>query len=170
MNSSTLRPEGGVVRQNAEAPDTASSQARPLSYTDLQNDSLGYAIKRAQVRTYEALFRILGPSALSPARMTALSIVATRPGVNQSELAEMLSITRAGVVKIVDALGSLGYVRRQSIPDDRRSYALRVTNSGLAELRRLNGLMQRHERQIAARITKAERRQLMGLLEKIATE
>lgn len=153
-------------------PDVKPSDAtgdRPLDFADLQNDSLGYAIKRAQLRTYEILFSMLGPDSLSPGRMTALSIVATQPGVNQSVLAEMLGITRAGVVKVVDTLESLGYVERQIVPDNRRSYALRVTGRGLDQLRHLSALTQRYEERIAARITKAERRQLMNLLEKIAT-
>lgn len=162
----------GFEPETAGAPGALAAgdaQSQPLSFLDLQNDSLGYAIKRAQVRTYEMLFSILGPNALPPGRMTALSIVATTPGINQSELAEMLGITRAGVMKVVDSLESLGLIERQKIPDNRRSYALAVTQAGLDELRRLSMLTQHYETLIAARITKAERRQLMDLLNKIAT-
>ena len=141
----------------------------PLSYVDLQRDSLGYSIKRAQVRTYEVLFRVLGPNSLTPGRMTALSIIATQKGINQSVLADMLGITRAGVVKVIDSLQSGGYVRRRPIPEDRRSYLLEVTPEGYAELSRLNVLLRHHEELIAAKLTVRERRQLMALLEKVAS-
>lgn len=168
-SSSSLRREDEAAGPESDAPSAADAHGRPLSFLDLQNDSLGYAVKRAQVRTYEMLFSILGPDALSPGRMTALSIVATKQGINQSELAEMLGITRAGVVKVVDTLESLRFVERQKVPDNRRSYALVVTKAGLDELRRLSVLTQRYEEKIASRISKAERRQLMNLLDKIAT-
>lgn len=168
-SSSSSRREGEAADITPDASNSGDALGRPLSFQDLQNDSLGYTVKRAQVRTYEMLFGILGPDALSPGRMTALSIVATRSGINQSELAQMLGITRAGAVKVVDTLESLGFVERQKIPDNRRSYALVVTPAGLDELRRLSVLTQRYEEKIASRITKAERRQLMSLLDKIAT-
>ena len=142
----------------------------PLKYTDLQRDSLGYAIKRAQVRTYEKLFRLLPANSLTPGRMTALSIIATQDGINQTVLAEMLGITRAGVVKVIDTLESLGFVERQPIPEDRRSHALVVTPQGYAELSRLNQLLRLHEQQIASNLSQDERDQLMSLLEKVAAD
>jgi len=142
----------------------------PLMYVDLQEDSLGYAIKRAQVRSYEVLFRVLGPDSLTPGRMTALSIVANQPGINQTVLAEMLGITRAGVVKVIDTLETRGYVERQAMPDDRRSYALVVTDAGFAELSRLNTLTRRYENLIASKLSPDERRLLMKLLDKVASD
>jgi len=159
VNSSSSSSRGAEVQPDAEPGGDG---------LDLLADSLGYAIKRAQVRTYEVLFGILGPDALSPGRMTALCIIANQPGVNQTVLAEMLGITRAGVVKVVDTLQSLGYVERRAIPNDRRSYALAITNEGRAELARLAALTRRYEEVIASRITQAERRLLIDLLEKIA--
>src|SRR5690606_19790853 len=126
------------------------------------------AIKRAQVRVYEILFGILGPDALSPGRMTALCIIGNQPGVNQTELAEMLGITRAGAVKVIDTLQQLGYVERHAIPGNRRSYALAATEKGLAELKRLTELNRRCEQAISTQLTAHERQTLLELLEKVA--
>lgn len=137
---------------------------------DLLRDSLAYEIKKAQVRSYEVLFELFGPDALSPARMTALCIIGTQPGINQSALADALRVNRASVVKVIDALESVGYVERQSIPDDRRSYALAVTSEGHAELRRLTALSRRYEDIIAAQLTGRERATLIKLLGKVAAD
>lgn len=137
---------------------------------NLLQDSLAYEIKKAQVRTYELLFEHMGPEALSPARMTALCIIGTQPGINQSALADALRVNRASVVKVIDALQSLGYVERQSIPDDRRSYALAVTPQGLQELRRLTAISRRFEQEVAAQLTARERSTLFKLLAKVATD
>jgi len=139
-----------------------------ISDLDITIDSLGYAIKSAQVRIYEKLFQALGPNAISPARLTALNIVSLKPGINQTELAQQLRITRASVVKVVDTLESLGFVQRQAIAEDRRSYALVATELGKSELTRMRKLLQTYEVTIASQLTPAERSQLMALLAKVA--
>ncbi len=171
IQQSTLykcKPLVNNTTSTTEAP--AGVVDPPLNYVDLQRDSLGYAIKRAQIRTYEVLFRVLGPDSLTPGRMTALSIIATQSGINQTVLAEMLGITRAGVVKVIDSLEALGYVERQPIPEDRRSHSLVVTEPGYLELSRLNTLMRRHEKMIASKLSRGERALLMQLLEKVASD
>jgi len=133
-------------------------------------DSLGYEIKKAQVRSYEVLFELLGPDGLSPARVTALCIVGNQPGINQSELAEALRVNRASVVKVIDALAARGYVERQSIPEDRRSYALVVTPSGYEELRRLTVLFRGYDQRLANDLSATERATLMSLLARVAID
>jgi len=135
---------------------------------DLLRDSLGYAIKCAQVRTYEVLFGLLGDNPTTPARMTALCLIARQPGISQSDLAGQLSITRAAVVKVVDTLQARALVKRQPIPGNRRTWALQVTSAGYDELRRLTRLSQEYETRISARLSAAERTQLMALLQRVA--
>jgi len=152
---------------SGHTPPTAADGAK-LADIDLLSDSLGYAIKQAQVRSYEYLYEIFGADTLTPARMTALCLIGTRPGINQSSLAEILRINRASVVKVIDALQALDYVQRDALPADRRSYALRVTPAGHAELRRLTALTRTYEQALAADLTAQERRTLFRLLEKVA--
>tara|TARA_R100001143_G_scaffold60552_1_gene60135 strand:- start:691 stop:1170 length:480 start_codon:yes stop_codon:yes gene_type:complete len=159
-----------LVNSFSSSTDALEVAETPLTYVDLQRDSLGYAIKRAQVRSYDVLFSVMGPESLTPGRMTALSIVATQPGINQTVLADMLGITRAGAVKVIDSLEALGYVERNTMPDDRRSYALGVTQKGLDELKRLNVLNREFEKRIAQRLSSDERRLLMDLLERVAVD
>ncbi|MDP2679113.1 MAG: MarR family transcriptional regulator [Rhodoferax sp.] len=151
------RPSGSSIPEND-----------PFAEMDLLKDSLGYAIKCAQVRTYELLFQMLGPNAITPARLSALSIISTRSSINQSELAAELRITRASVVKVIDTLESLGFVQRQSIAGDRRSYALVVTEQGKNELLGMRQRMDAYELAISSQLTTAERVQLMVLLAKVA--
>lgn len=147
---------------------SSSPENDPFAELDLLKDSLGYAIKSAQIRTYEKLFQMLGPNAISPARLTALSIINTRSGINQSELADALRITRASVVKVIDTLESLGFVERQSMAGDRRSYALVVTEQGKNELLGMRQRMDAYELAISLRLSTVERAQLMALLGKVA--
>jgi len=135
---------------------------------DLLSGTLGYAIKRAQMRSYEVLFSILGPNALTPGRMTALSLIGMQPGITQSALAEQLKINRASVVKVIDALESLDFAERCATEGDRRSYSLRLTKRGNEELQKLHQQIDRYEKAISATLAAGERQLLMELLEKVA--
>ena len=55
--------------------------------------------------------------------------IAGKP-LSPSELADGLHITRAAASYLVDRLVGLGYVSRQSDPDDRRRAVLRIAESG----------------------------------------
>lgn len=152
----------------------AHSEAKGLVSKDppieFQADSLGYAIKRAQVRSYDVFFRVLGPDSISPARMTALSMIGDQDGISQSALAERLGIARASIVKVVDALEAAGLIERKSVPEDRRSYALSLTRIGRTQLIEYGRQVAEVEKALAVRLTESERRQLIELLGKVGRD
>jgi len=170
MNTSNLSGTAGELDQADTVAEAGVASDADLDDINLLQGSLAYEIKKAQVRCYEVLFEHFGPDALSPGRMTALCIIGTQPGINQSALADALRVNRASVVKVIDALESLGYVERQSIPEDRRSYALAVTPTGLEELRRLTKLSRSYETIVASQLTLRERKTLFRLLAKVAAD
>jgi DNA-binding MarR family transcriptional regulator len=159
------KPAGGAATRPTRARAPAEAEA-----PDLLLDSLGYAIKSAQVRTYAVLFRVVGPAQLSPARMTALSLIGSEPGIGQAALAQRLRITAPSMVKVVDALQDMDLVNRESLPDDGRRYALVLTPRGRAKLAECKRLLDEYEREIAARLSDEERATLIRLLDKVATD
>jgi len=52
--------------------------------------------------------------------------------LNQVELGRRLVVTRATVTSVLDKLESKGYVERQNVPDNRRSYHVELTEAGRA--------------------------------------
>lgn len=155
------RPEKTSVRSNG------ADTAMPVPAGMLE-DSLGYAVKRAQVRCEEALVAVLPPD-LSPTRMTALATIEASPGITQSALGLALHIAPPSVVKVVDMLERLGLVQRRESSSDRRMYALVLTDAGRAQLQRCNAVVADCEEQIASKLTKAERALLIELLSRVAT-
>lgn len=136
---------------------------------DLDHDSLGYALRRAQLRTYELYYdMIMGACGLTPAQMTALAHVARRSGLNQAGLAQLLDISGPSALRIVDALEGAGLISREAQEGDRRSYALVMTPLGSDKLRQLSRLVRDFEARIAARMSAAERATLLDLLERVA--
>lgn len=162
-----------------DKPDLSSSFASndridaiedPQSQFDLLNGTLGYAIKRAQMRSVELLGDIINASGLTPAKMTALSLIGTESGISQSALGEKLNINRASVVKVVDTLEVLGFVVRHPTPGDRRSYSLALTNEGKIRLGKLHAQVQEFEKSISSKLSVEERGQLISLLERVAVQ
>lgn len=142
--------------------------ADPLDRFDFQRDSLGYALRRAQMRAYDLFFEMLGAMDLSPARLTALSIIATEPDINQTTLARRLDIAGPSVLKLVDALEASGLIARMDVAGDRRRYSLVVTASGRHKLEALRAQLDAYEAQLAARLSAAQRQQLLQLLGLVA--
>lgn len=136
---------------------------------DFQSDSLGYALRRAQMRTYDLFFETLGELDLTPARLTALSLIATEPGINQAALAKRLDIAGPSALKLVDALEQSGFVSRADVEGDRRRYSLQLTPSGRTLLETVRTAVEAYETRLATRLSKAERAQLLELLSRVGT-
>jgi DNA-binding MarR family transcriptional regulator len=135
---------------------------------DFQRDSLGYTLRRAQMRAYDIFFEMLGASDLSPARLTALSLVATESDINQAKLARRLDIAGPSVLKLVDALEQSGYISRMAVTGDRRRYSLVITSAGRHKLEQMRTALEAYETRLAARLSPDERTQLLALLARVA--
>lgn len=106
---------------------------------------------------------------LSPARLAALSTIDSNPGLSQATLGALLNIAGPSVVKVVDELERLGLVSREA-GNDRRVYALHLTDSGVADVRRYQRAIQNFEKEIASGLTADERTTLIALLGKVAAD
>lgn len=160
-------PKTMPSRKTARPRKTARAEDA-LQALDFQADSLGYALRRAQVRAYDLFFELLGDMDLSPARLTALSLIATQPDINQAALARQLGVAGPSVLKLVDALEAAGLVCRLDVAGDRRRYCLALTATGRHRMESLRERLDAYESRLAAKLTATERKQLMSLLERVA--
>ena len=126
---------------------------------------LGYRLRLAQ----QAVFRDFAASVqgLSPGRVGLLILIDANPGVTQSRLAEAAGRDRSTMVGVVDKLEARSLIERRR-GADRRTNGLWLTRPGRAMLARALRSIARHEQRIAARLSAAERRQLLALLAKIS--
>jgi DNA-binding MarR family transcriptional regulator len=125
---------------------------------------LGYRLRLAQ----QALFRDFAATVaeLSPGRVGILLLIEANPGVTQSRLAQAVSLERSTMVGVLHVLEGRGLVERRR-GEDRRTNGLWLTPGGRSLAGKLKRRIQLHERRAAARLTPAEREQLIGLLEKL---
>jgi DNA-binding MarR family transcriptional regulator len=107
---------------------------------------------------------------LSPAQVGLLRLVATRPGQSQQAIAAQLGTQPTRLVALVDGLEKRGLIERHRNPEDRRLYALELTEDGRALMSRIALASMAHERALTAALTEDERATLHALLTKIADE
>jgi DNA-binding MarR family transcriptional regulator len=125
---------------------------------------LGYRLRLAQ----QALFRDFAASVgeLSPGRVGILLLIEANPGVTQSRLAKAVSIERSTMVGVLHFLAARGLVERRR-GEDKRTNGLWLTATGRDVVGKVKRRVVLHERRVAARLSAAEREQLIGLLEKL---
>ena len=126
---------------------------------------LGYRLRLAQ----QVVFRDFATTVaeLSPGRVGILLLIDANPGVTQSELAHAVGLDRSTMVGLIDTLEDRRLVERRR-GEDRRTNGLWLTRPGRSVLGRLKKRIDLHERRVAARLSSAERAQLIALLEKLA--
>ena len=130
---------------------------------------LGYALRRTQSAVFAdfaSSFAAAGES-VTPGEFGLLVLVERNPGLSQMALARALGIDRSTLVPILDRLQGRRLLRRRSAPDDGRANALALTAAGKTALARFARLVRGHERRIAADLSPAEARTLIGLLDKV---
>jgi DNA-binding MarR family transcriptional regulator len=129
---------------------------------------VGYALRRAQLAVFDEFMAAFAELGLRPAQYAVLVLLEHTPGLKQSEVASALGIQRANFVALFDGLERRGLASRCPTPNDRRSYALYLTESGKETLARANRLEAAHEAQIDARLGPGGREQLLRLLRQVA--
>jgi len=139
-----------------------------IDYLDL-DQHLGYALRRAQVASFDAFYRATAGAGITPPRFTALVILQANPGISQSTLGEVLGTARSGAMLLIDWLEAQGLAERRHRPDDGRAWGLYLTAKGQRLTEQLRRRVREHDRRFAARIDTRERRQLLRLLDKLVT-
>jgi DNA-binding MarR family transcriptional regulator len=129
---------------------------------------LGYHLRRAQVAVFQHFTETMGAAAITPGQFGVLAVINGNPGLSQTQLGNALAIDRSTVVAVIDRLQARGLVIRAAQPNDRRSHALRLSDAGVALLRRLEQMVREHERQISRDLSAQDQRLLISLLDRIA--
>ena len=99
-----------------------------------------------------------------------LRLLGINPGMSQQELSGKLGIHPSRLVAILDELERRGFVQRKSNTNDRRQYALHLTDGGKKVLDEIGQIARQHQEALCAALSREERETLAELLRKIADE
>jgi len=99
-----------------------------------------------------------------------LRLVGASGGLSQQRLAAALGIHPSRLVAILDELESKGLVERRPHPEDRRTYAIHLTDAGEATWKEVARVAREHNEALLAALKPREREELGSLLQAVADE
>src|SRR6056297_282347 len=110
----------------------------------LLSELVGYNLRRAQIGVFQGLQAALGAFDVTPGQFGVLYLIYRNPGASQSDLGAALGIDRSSMVAVIDRLEKRGLVVRAPSREDRRSYALKLSDAGRDAVSRMIPLVQEH--------------------------
>jgi DNA-binding MarR family transcriptional regulator len=112
----------------------------------------------------------LAPLKLAPPHAGILRALASSGGSSQQSLATHLDVLPSRLVALVDDLEARGLLERRDNPEDRRTYALHLTDAGREVLESIGRVAREHDQALCAALTPEEREQLSRMLLRIAEQ
>ena len=132
-------------------------------------EGIGYWLRRAQQTVLHDFTETFVPYDLRPAEFSLLMLLASQPGIKQSDAAEILGIQRANFVALVDSLQQRGLAERRKPESDRRVQSLFLTRQGTDFVVETSGKWRQHESRMISRLGGLEERdQLVDLLTRLS--
>jgi len=112
--------------------------------------------------------RLRGALDLTPAHAGILRALMMTGGLSQQALAAHLDVLPSRLVTLVDELESRGLLQRRDNAEDRRTYALHLTDAGRAAYESIGRVAREHQQALCAALDAREQEQLAELLARIA--
>jgi DNA-binding MarR family transcriptional regulator len=157
MTNASRRPKA-----NANGADD-----RPIRHGALAN-SIAFNLRRANNTALQAFARQLGRDYVRPGRFTILTLIAENPGLSQTTLGRASGLDISTLTPALDDLVRRGFIRRQRLAHNRRSYALTLTPAGVAFHREMARAATAFDRALARAVGSAEKTVLLRALRRIA--
>lgn len=128
---------------------------------------VGYHLRRAHGTVAADFARAVAGTGMRQVLFGILSVVEANPGINQGAAGRMLGIQRANMVSLINETVDAGWIDRQTADDDRRAFALNLTQLGRTALAHALQLIRAHEEAVLGGLSARERATLVELLRRI---
>jgi DNA-binding MarR family transcriptional regulator len=129
---------------------------------------VGYQIRRANGRSVMLWEDLLSGRGVAWGHYSILKIISLNPGLIQKEVAAAAGVDQTTVVPIINHLEKSGLVERTRDPKDGRNVIVRVTAPGWKLLRRVDSLVEVHDRELTRSLSSEDRATLLRLLSAIS--
>jgi len=151
-----------------KAAKTARPAEDPIRFGVL-TDAIGFYLRLAQEASFQSFMHRGRHLRLRPGRFATLVIIGENPGMSQTALGRAAGRDKSSLTPALDELERRGLIRRERVPDNRRSYALSLTPKGRKWLDELMVPMRLHERDLDAAVGSANRALFLRILKQIAS-
>ncbi|MBY0530688.1 MAG: MarR family transcriptional regulator [Xanthobacteraceae bacterium] len=131
---------------------------------------VGFHLRLAQTASFQAFVQEARSVDLSPGRFATLLLIGRNPGISQTALAAANGRDKSTLTPILEDLERRGFIVREKMKTDRRSYQLTLTDAGKKMLDQLTVCAKRHDDNLDRIIGPKDRAKFLKILQKIATE
>ncbi|HYD69041.1 MarR family transcriptional regulator [Azospirillum sp.] len=157
---------------DTSSPSDRRSRTRPGKSGKLALGPLpelvGYNLRKAQVAVFQNFQNAVAPHDITPGQFGVLIMIKENEGLSQSDLGAAVGIDRSTMVAVIDRLESRGLVIRAPSPNDRRSYALKLSPDGEKLLDELVPRVREHDQSMVKDLSADEQAQLIDFLRRVA--
>lgn len=129
--------------------------------------SLSQRMMRIGKEAWKVARENLANEKLSNIQYNIAYVVLNNPGISQDGISNSLHLDKSSVAKLVVKLIDIGYLRRETNPDDRREYKLYLTDKGSEEIAELDQLLSNWEIKVFGEKETEEYKYLNNILEDI---
>ena len=144
-------------------PDTSVDQVD----TRFLDSLVGYNARRATLVIVDAFLRNMAVYGLRPVDFSVLSLIGHNPGITSRQLCTTLNLQPPNLVGMVNQLQARELILRRPHPHDGRAMGLHLTPAGRKMMKQAEVTAFELEEAATARLSAAERKTLMQLLQKI---
>jgi DNA-binding MarR family transcriptional regulator len=134
-----------------------------ISRTNLEDD-LGFLLSRLGTTTRLRLADAVVPLGLTLRQFVVLRTIDANEGLSQAQLGERLRIDASSIVQVLDDCQKAGLAERRPSPEDRRRYAVHLTEAGRLALATAYKSVRAVQDELFAALDDSERAQLLDLL------
>ncbi len=128
---------------------------------------MGYNARRAALSIIELFLERLAPYGLKPVDFSVMTTIHHNPGVTSRQLCSALNLLPPNLVGLIQSLESRGLIERKPHPHDGRAVGLHATPKGQALMEQAEQTASDLEIEKTKRLTPAQRKTLLELLQKI---
>jgi DNA-binding MarR family transcriptional regulator len=144
----------------------AETEARPIDFDELPT-YVGYQVRRTQAKIFSEFETALGNLDFTPGSFGVLTLIRANPGITQVALAGAFGVDKSTMSPVIVRLEKRGLVRREVLASDRRCHALFLEAAAEPTFQAAREKFRALEAGVAARLSKAEQRELARLLVKL---
>ncbi len=150
-------------------PVLTDTCAKPVDRvdTDFLESLVGYNVRRASLTIIEGFLERMAEFKLRPVDFSVMSVIHHNPGITSRQLCATLNLLPPNLVGLIQSLETRGLVSRQPHPHDGRALGLHPTQEGRVVMVQAEQAASDLEIARTHRLTPAQRKTLMQLLQKI---
>ncbi|MFN5098048.1 MarR family winged helix-turn-helix transcriptional regulator [Limnohabitans sp.] len=159
----------GTAQRSSGAESAPSTKPCAVDEVDTRylQTLMGYNARRAALSIIEVFLERLAPFGLKPVDFSVMSTICHNPGVTSRQLCNTLNLLPPNLVGLIQSLESRGLIERRPHPHDGRAVGLHATAKGHELMSQAEQTATELELEKTARLTPAQRKTLLTLLQKI---